>query len=128
MIFVVSDKIFGGGEAVVCGGSDATVLEKVAGTFPLLFVLFLLFSWGDMGVTRGVTWMSPGLVTGMSLGAGDPDVTRGLVTQMSPGVVPAWQLSGADSSESINRFAFYGVASTNFASRSVCIQGCQRKR
>ena len=61
-------------------------LEKVAGTFPLLFILFLLFSLGDMGVTRGVTWMSPGLVTGMSLGAGDCDVTRGLVTQCHQGL------------------------------------------
>jgi hypothetical protein len=59
MIFVVSDKIFGGGEADVSAGLDATVLEKVAGTFPLLFVLFLLFSWGDMGVTRA----SDGYVT-----------------------------------------------------------------
>ena len=54
MIFVVSDKIFGGGEAVECT-FDGLVLEKVAGTFPLLFILFLLFSLGDMGVTRGVT-------------------------------------------------------------------------
>ena len=34
-----------------------------------------------MGVTRGVTWMTPGLVTGMSLGAdegaSDTDVPRG---------------------------------------------------
>jgi hypothetical protein len=127
MIFVVSDKIFGGGEADVSAGLDATVSEKVAGTFPLLFVLFLLFSWGDMGVTRGVTWMSPGLVMGMSPGAGDRDVTRGLVTQMSPGVVPAWQLSGADSSEK-STGSLSTVSSTNFASRSVCIQGCQRKR
>ena len=52
-IFVVSDKSLGGGEAVVSGGLVGTVLEKVTGTFPLLFVLFLLFSWGDMGVTRG---------------------------------------------------------------------------
>ena len=75
-IFVVSDKSLGGGEAV-SGGLGVKVLEKVAGTFPLLFVLFLLFSWGDMGVTRGVTWMAPGLVTGMSL--------VGLVIAMSSG-------------------------------------------
>ena len=51
-IFVVSDKSLGGGEAVVSGRLGVTVLEKVTGTFPLLFVLFLLFSWG--------TWASPG--------------------------------------------------------------------
>ena len=34
MIFVVSDKILGGGEAVE-GAFDGLVLEEVAGTFPL---------------------------------------------------------------------------------------------
>ena len=52
MIFVASDKSLGGGEAVVSGGLGVKVLEKVTGTFPLLFVLFLLFSWGDMDGTR----------------------------------------------------------------------------
>jgi hypothetical protein len=42
----------GGGEAVVSAALDVTVVEKVTGTFSLLFVLFLLFSWGDTGVTR----------------------------------------------------------------------------
>ena len=96
-IFVVSDKSLGGGEAVVSGGLVGTVLEKVTGSFPLLFALFLLFSWSDMGVTRGVIRMSPGVVTATSLGAGDPDVTRGLVTRMSPGVAPSRHLSSADS-------------------------------
>jgi hypothetical protein len=59
MIFVVSDRAFGGGEAAE-DAFDGAVLEKVAGTFPLQFVLFLLFSLGDMDVTRGVTWTSPG--------------------------------------------------------------------
>jgi hypothetical protein len=126
-IFVVSDKSLGGGEAVVSGGLHATVLEKVTGTFPLLFVLFLLFSWGDMGVTRGVIRMSPGVVTATSLGAGDPDVTRGLVIRVSPGVAPSLHLSSADSSGA-SRGSLSGVARTKLASRSVCIQGCQRKR
>ena len=52
-IFVVSDKSLGGGEAVVSGGLHATVLEKVTGTFPLLFVLFLLFSWVNWGSLGG---------------------------------------------------------------------------
>jgi len=34
MIFVVSDKIFGGGEDVECT-FDGLVPEEVAGTFPL---------------------------------------------------------------------------------------------
>jgi hypothetical protein len=114
MIFVVSDRALGVGEAVVSAALDVTVVEKATGTFPLLFVLFLLFSWGDMGVTRGVTWMSPGLVTGMSPGAGDRDVARGLVTQMSPGVVYAWQLFGVDSSEKPTG-SLSTVSSTNFA-------------
>ena len=67
MIFVVSDKTLRGDEAVVSAGPLVTVFDKANGTFPLIFVLFLLFSSGDMGVTRGVTWMSPGLVTAMSL-------------------------------------------------------------
>jgi hypothetical protein len=126
-IFVVSDKSLGGGEAVVSGRLGVTVLEKVTGTFPLLFVLFLLFSWGDMGVTRGVTWMSPGLVTALSPGAGDWDVTGGLVTRMSLGTAPSWQLPIADSSGSSSG-SVSGVAKTKLASHSVCIQGCQRKR
>jgi hypothetical protein len=48
MIFVVSDKIFGGGTAVECT-FDGLVPEKVSGTFPLLFILFLLFSLGELG-------------------------------------------------------------------------------
>ena len=67
-IFVVSDKSLGGGEAVVSGGLGVTVLEKVTGTFPLLFVLFLLFSLGELGITRGVICGSPGLVSSSSLG------------------------------------------------------------
>ena len=59
MIFVVSDKVLGGGEAAE-EAFDALVIEDVAGSFPLQFVLFLLFSLGcDTGVTRGVTQMSP---------------------------------------------------------------------
>jgi hypothetical protein len=105
MIFVVSDKALGGGEAAE-DAFDGLVLEEVAGTFPL-FVLFLLFSLDDMCVTRVVTAMSSGLVTDMSLGAGDRDVTRGLVTPMSPGVASGWELSG-DSPKSIERLAFWG--------------------
>ena len=70
--------------------------------------------------------MSPGLVIDMSPGAGDCDVTRGLVTRMSLGVAAAWQLSG-DSSEA-SRGSLSGAARTKLASRSFCIQGCQRKR
>jgi hypothetical protein len=53
MIFVASDKSLGGGEAVVSGGLGVTVLEQATGTFPLLFVLFLLFSLGELWITRG---------------------------------------------------------------------------
>jgi hypothetical protein len=67
-IFVVSDKSLGGGEAVVSGGLVGIVLEKVTGTFPLLFVLFLLFSLGELGITREVICGSLGLVFSSSLG------------------------------------------------------------
>ena len=43
-----------GGEAVVSAGLLKTVLDKAIGTFPLLFVLFLLFSLGELWITRGV--------------------------------------------------------------------------
>jgi hypothetical protein len=67
-IFVVSDKSLGGGEVVVSGGLHVTALEKATGTFPFLFVLFLLFSLGELGITRGVICGSPGLVFSSSLG------------------------------------------------------------
>jgi hypothetical protein len=54
MIFVVSDRALEGGEAAEDAFGGA-VLEEGAGTFPLQFVLFLLFSLGDMDVTRGMT-------------------------------------------------------------------------
>jgi hypothetical protein len=62
MIFVVSDKVLGGGKAAE-DASNWLVLEEVAGTFPLQFILFLLFSLGELGITRGVICGSPGLVT-----------------------------------------------------------------
>jgi hypothetical protein len=68
MIFVASDKSLGGGEAVSSGGLSVTVLEKVTGTVPLSFVLFLLFSLGELGITRGAICGSPGLVSSSSLG------------------------------------------------------------
>jgi hypothetical protein len=49
---VASDKSLGGGEAVDSGGLGVMVLEQATGTFPLLFVLFLLFSLGDLWFTR----------------------------------------------------------------------------
>jgi hypothetical protein len=52
MIFVVSDKVLGGGEAAE-DAFDGLVLEEVAGIFSLWFVLFLLFSLGELGITRG---------------------------------------------------------------------------
>ena len=58
MILVVSDRTLGDGEAVVSAALDVTVVEKATGTFPLLLVLFLLFSWGDTGVTRGLAGLS----------------------------------------------------------------------
>ena len=73
----MSDKIFGGGAAVEYT-FDGLVPEKVAGTFPLIFILFLLFSLGELGITRGVICGSPGLVSSSSLG---------LVNSCSPGVV-----------------------------------------
>jgi hypothetical protein len=67
MIFVASDKSLGRGGAVVSGGLGVTVLEQATGTFPLSFVLFLLFSLGELGITRGVICGSPGLVSSSSL-------------------------------------------------------------
>jgi hypothetical protein len=49
-IFVVSDKL-GDGEAVVSGSLHATVSEKVT-VRPYYLVLFLLFSLGELGITR----------------------------------------------------------------------------
>ena len=61
-------QIPGGGEAVVSGGLHATVLEKGTGIFPLFFALFLLFSLGELGITRGVICGSLGLVSSSSPG------------------------------------------------------------
>jgi hypothetical protein len=65
MIFVVSDGTLGGGDAAE-DAFDRLVLEEVAGTFPLILILFLLFSLGELGITRGVICGSPGLVTSSS--------------------------------------------------------------
>jgi hypothetical protein len=48
MIFVASDKSLGAGEAVVSGGLRAADLEKANGTFPLLFILFILFCLSEL--------------------------------------------------------------------------------
>ena len=52
MIFVVSERALGGEAAK--DAFDGLVLEEVAGTFPLIFILFLLFSLGELGITRRV--------------------------------------------------------------------------
>ena len=68
MIFVASDKSLGGGEAVVSGGLRVTVFKEVTGSLPLFFALFLLFSLGELGITRGVICGSLGLVSSSSPG------------------------------------------------------------
>jgi hypothetical protein len=121
MIFVVSDRTLGTVDAAedVFGG---LVLEEVAGTFSLILILFLLFSLGELGITRGVICGSPGLVSSSSLG---------LVNSCSPGVVICGSIGdvseGADSAVEKDACS---SRTTKRKSRSsaVCIHGCQRNR
>jgi hypothetical protein len=106
-------RALGGGEAAK-GASDGLVIEEVAGTFPLIFILFLLFSLGELGITRGVICGSPGLVS-----------------SSSPGVVICGSLGGVDEtsdSEVGNCAVFSRTTIRKRPSSQVCIHECQRNR
>jgi len=103
-----------GGGAAVEGTFDRPVSEEVAGTFPLIFILFLLFSLGELGITRGVICGSPGLVNSCS---------PGVVICASLGAVN----EGSDSAVG-NGSCSSRTAMQKSPSSAVCIHGCQRNR